>query len=109
MVKEFNNYIPSFKELKDLDKKDEYIYNIVEIVGTSRLRLTYNEEFNGQISIDYLEGGFLHGIYLPICDKTDIVEGKFYKLTKQNYAKIIEFIILVKQEIIKGLNDIKWG
>ena len=109
MIKYFRGYIPTYKELKDLDKKYEYVYEIVHICGTARLRLTYNEEYNNKISIDYLEEGFLHGTYLPIRTKTDIVENEFYNLNKKNYKKIIDFIIIVKEQIIKELNDIKWG
>ena len=107
MVKHFN-YIPTYQELKELDKKYEYVYHIFNICGSGYLRLTYNEEFNGKISIDYMEGGFLHCTCLPICTKTTICENKFYNLNKPNYAKIIKFIVLVKETIIEELNDVVW-
>lgn len=109
MTRYFRNYIPTYSELKSLDKSYEYVYEIAHIVGTARLRLTYNEEHNGKISIDYLEGGFLHSLYLPIRNKTDIIENQFYNLNKNNYKKIIDFIIIVKQQMLEELNDIKWG
>ena len=107
MTKYFN-YVPTYQELKELDKKDEYVYFIFNICGSGYLRLTYNEESNGKISIDYMEGGYLHSIGLPICDKTTICENKFYNLNKPNYAKIIKFIVLVKEAVIKELNDVVW-
>lgn len=103
------DYIPSYYELTHLDKKRPYIYIICDICGSGYLRLTFNEELNNKISIDYMENGYLHNIGLGIRDKTDIIENKFYKLNKTNYEKIIKFIILVKQAIIEELNDIKWG
>lgn len=108
MVKRFY-YIPSYYELTHLDKNYEYIYEICDICGSGYLQLTYNEEMNNKISIDYMEGGYLHNIGLGIRDKTDIIENIFYRLNKTNYEKIIKYIILVKQAIIEELNNIQWG
>lgn len=106
MVKVIYDRIPSYEELKSLDKNYEYSYIIYDIAGSGYLRLYYNEEENGKISVDYLEGGYLHGIQLPIRTKTDITENEFYNLNKKNYNKIIKFIKIVREAIIEELN--KW-
>ena len=99
MTKWFYDKLPSYDELKSLDNKYEYYY-LFDAGCSGYLRLTYNEEYNGKISIDYLQDGFLHSIALPIRDVTDIIENKFYKLNKTNYIKIIKFIRLVRKAII---------
>lgn len=106
MVKRFYSKIPSYQELKNLDKNYEYIFNLFGTIGSGYLRITYNEEYYGKISVDYLQDGFLHNISLPIRHKTTIIENKFYNLNKTNYKKIIKFIRLVRLAVLEELN--KW-
>lgn len=106
MRKTFYDKIPTYEELKQLDKNYEYVYMLFDIVGSGYLRLTYNEDYEGKISVDYMEGGYLHALHLPICTKTNICENKFYNLNKVNYNKLIKFIRIVRQAIIEELN--KW-
>ena len=106
MAKIIYDRIPSYEELKSLDKNYEYSYIIYDIIGSGYLRLYYNEDGNGKISVDYMEGGYLHNIGLPICTKTTIIENKFYNLNKVNYNKIIKFIKIVREAIMEELN--KW-
>ena len=103
MRKTIYDRIPTYEELKLLDKNYEYSYIIYDIAGSGYIRIYYNEDQNGKISVDYMEGGYLHGIQLPIIDRTDIVENEFYNLNKKNYNKIIKFINLVKESIIEEL------
>ena len=103
MRKTIYDRIPTYEELKLLDKNYEYSYIIYDIAGSGYIRIYYNEDQNGKISVDYMEGGYLHGIHLPIIDKTDIVENEFYNLNKKNYNKIIKFINLIKESIIEEL------
>ena len=109
MKKYFEGYVPSYLELKQLDRKYEYVYNLFHICGSGYLRLTYNEDYNKKISLDYIEEGYLHSLYLPICDKSKVIENKFYSLNKENYKNIIEFIILIKQSIVNEVNNLRWG
>ena len=106
MVKVIYNRIPSYEELKSLDKNYEYSYIIYDVIGSGYLRIYYNKDENGKISVDYLEGGYLHSIGLPIRTKTKIIENKFYNLNKVNYNKIIKFIKIVRETIMEELN--KW-
>lgn len=92
---------PTYEELKELNKEYEYYYDIANMWGSGYLRFTYNEDYEGKISIDYLEGGFIHNIHLPIYNKTKIIENKLYNLNKKNYNDIVKYIELV----YKALND----
>lgn len=102
-MKKYLNEMPSYEELKKLDKEKEYIFDCFNICGSGYLRFTYNVDFKGKISVDYMEGGYLHCIGLPIRTKTDIIENVFYDCNKKNYDKIIKFIEIVRQEIINNL------
>lgn len=102
-MKEYLGKFPSYEELKQLDKEKEYIYKCFDICGSGYLRFTYNEDLERKISVDYMEGGYLHHLGLPIRTKTDIIENVFYNCNKRNYDKIIKFIEIVKQEIINNI------
>ncbi len=104
MTKIIYDRIPTYEELKSLDKNYEYSYIIYNIAGSGYIRIYYNEDGYGKISVDYMEGGYLHGIHLPICTKTDIIENEFYNLNKKNYNKIIKFIKVSRDAIIEELN-----
>lgn len=103
-MKEWLNEIPAYEDLKKLDKSKEYVFNVFDICGSGYLRFTYNEDFLGKISIDYMEGGFLHNLGLPIRHKTKIIENIFYNTNKKNYNDILKFIKLVKEAILLNLN-----
>ena len=106
MTKHYDG-MPTYEELTKLDKNYEYIFNLCDFIGSGYLRLTYNEDFNGKISIDYMEGGFLHSIFLPIRTKTKIIENEFYNLNKVNYNKIVKFIKLVKEAVLENLKELE--
>lgn len=95
--------MPSYEELKDLDKNKEYVYKIFDTCGSGYMRFTYNEDFLGKISVDYLEDGYLHTIGLPIRHKTKITENVLYNTNKTNYNNIVKFISLVKEAIKNNL------
>lgn len=103
-MKEWLDTMPSYEELKKLNKEKEYVYKIFRITYGSYLRFTYNEELNGKISVDYIQDGYLHGLGLPIRHKTKIIENIFYNLNKKNYNDILKFIELVREAIIKNIN-----
>ena len=107
MRKDYYYYIPTYEEIKQLDKKYEYSYHLFDIVGSGYLRIYYNEDCNGKISIDYMEGGYLHALHLPIYTKTTICENKFYNLNKTNYNKIIKFVKLVKESVLENLKELE--
>lgn len=77
--------IPSYEELKEL-KTHETFTLFMPIIG-GYFRLSINEDGNN-ISIDYLEGGYLSGIMRKIDSKYKF--NKLYKLNKVNYNGLID-------------------
>ena len=110
MKKFIHDQIPTYEELKALDKEYEYHYVIFNLLGSSYICITYNEDNTGKISLDYMEGSYLHSLGYTdyeIFKNFGIKNNLFYKLTKTNYNKIIKCLQFIKNIYVNELN--KYG
>ena len=79
------NNIPSYEELKNI--KTYKTYDIFFPIIGGYFRLTINEDNKRNISIDYLEGGYLSSIIYNF--NSNYSFNKLYKFNKKNYQGLI--------------------
>lgn len=95
--------IPTLDYIKSLPLDKEYHFTIFKLLGTSHLQLTYNEDSNRKISLDYMEGGYLKPIYIDT--KTKILVNQFYRPTKENYSNMVKAIYKIRDKILQELRE----
>ena len=95
--------IPTYQEIKGLSLDNEYIYKVINCIGSGYFRITYNEDFNKQISLDYIEHGYLHSCFI----NSEFIINKLYPFNKNNFTKMINTIPIIKQAIIDKLEEYK--
>lgn len=79
------NSIPTYENLKQI--KERKIYLLYSSLTGGYFRLNINEESEHNISIDYLEKGFLVDVIYKF--QTDYKFNKLYKFNKKNYNGLI--------------------
>ena len=101
VCKKYYDHIPTYEELKNLDKNEEHYFIIFNLSGSAFIQISYNEDFLGKISLDYLESTCLHSLYIGT--NIDIMVNYFYKLTRKNYNEIIKALTIIKNRLINEL------
>lgn len=94
--------IPTYDEIKQLDRSRDYEWNLFKIVPSVYTRLTYNEDNNKCLCLDIMIGGYCN------CTKfkgTKYETNKFYKLTKKNYEGLLKTITELKEYVIKNMES----
>lgn len=95
------NDIPTYEELKDI--KTYKTYDIFFPVFGGYFRLTINEDGERNISIDYLEGGYLSSIVRNF--NSEYIFNKLYKFNKKNYNGLLKLYKEMLEVAYKELGE----
>ena len=95
--------IPTLEYIKSLPTDKEYHFTIFRLLGSSHLRISYNEDSNRKIALDYMEGGYLHPIFIK--EKSKIIVNQFYRPTKENYNNMVKAIYEIRDKILQELRQ----
>lgn len=95
--------IPTLEYIKTLPTDKEYHFTIFKLLGGSHLRLSYNEDSNKKIALDYMQGGYLHSIFVE--EDSKIIVNQFYRPTKENYNNMVKAIYKVRDKILQELHE----
>jgi len=95
--------IPSYEELKEMkDYKCYYLY--FPIIG-GYFKITRNEDGENNISLDYLEGGYLSGINHSFLKDSDYKINKLYKFNKKNYTSLVKLYVKILKNSYKDIKE----
>ena len=95
------NNIPTYEELKEI--KEYKTYDILFPVFGGYFRLTINENNKRNISIDYLERGYLCGIIRKF--NSEYAFNKLYKFNKKNYNGLLKLYKEMLEVAYKELGE----
>lgn len=94
--------MPTFEELKKLPTNEEYYWKVFKICGNGYIRFSYNEDFLGKISVDYInEYGYITFLNFDI--DTNMEENELYELNEENYNNLRAFIELIRKTIVENV------
>lgn len=94
-----SSQIPSYEDLKS--EKNEKHYSLWFPPFGGYFRIVRNEDDENNISLDYLESGYLSGIVGKY--KSNYKFNKLYKFNKKNYEGLVS---LYKQVLIRTKNEL---
>ena len=94
-------YFPTYEELKEM--KDYKCYHLYFPIIGGYFKITRNENGN-DISLDYLEGGYLSYINHSFLNDSVYKLNKLYKFNKKNYTNLVKLYVKILEN---SYNDIK--